>query len=276
MRFRRNRRKVVRSSPSKKRVVSKALTKAKNQNIAKVVKRVLSRNVEIKCITDPTTYSAVSNITGSSTSIVGNYQVISPSNSTWGYWIPEGTANATRIGNRIKTKKFVFDYVVQPLPFNATTNPVVYPFYIRFYVFKNKMTPTADPTVAQITTKFFENGAGTVGLTGSVMDLNRKLCKDNFTYLTHWDHKIGYASNNQNGNNAFQHNNSNDFKMFANGSKDLTRFIAKEIVFDDAGNVNTPQTVVLWQIISTGPTTYSLTNFPCFVSTNINYYYTDA
>lgn len=260
----------------KKSVVKKALAKAKRQSIAKVVRNVLSKNVEIKCITDPTTFNAVTNITASTTSLAGNYQVVSPSNSTWGYWIPEGTANAARIGNRVKTKKMVFDYVVQPLPFNATTNPVVYPFYVRFYVFRNKMTPTQDPTATQITTKFFENGAGTTGLTGSVMDLNRKLCKDNFTYLTHWDHKIGFAANNQNGNNIFQHNASNDFKMFANGSKDLTKYIAKEIVFDDAGNVNTAQTIVLWQILSTGPSTYSLTNYPCYVSTNVNYFYTDA
>lgn len=277
MAMRRRFRKGKRSQPYKKRaIIANALRKAKKQSIAKVVKSVLSRNLEVKCVTDPTTYVSVTNITSATTSLSGSYLVASPSNSAWGYTITNGTSNAQRIGNRVRTKRCILDYVVQPHPYNATTNPVLYPFIIRFYLFKNKIAPTSDPTATQITTQFLENGATMVGLTGSVMDLNRKLCSDTFTYLSHWDHYIGFSANNQNGNNIFQHSANNDFKMFAKGTKDLTKYMPKEVVFDDNGNVNTPPVFLLWQIISTGPNTYPLTNYPAFLSTNINYYYNDA
>lgn len=273
-RFRRSRK--GKSSPSKKRVIKKALKKHSQQKIAKVVKKVLSKQTEIKCVTSLRNIVNVGAVSTASTSLLGNYLIVNPSNSSQGYTINAGTGNAQRIGNRVKTKKLVFQYTIQPKAYNATSNTVLYPFYIRFYLVRSKLNPTVDPTIGQIQNMFYENGATMAGFTGELMDLNRRVCPDTYTYLTHWDHKIGFSANNQNGNNSFQHNANNDFKMCAVGSKDLTKHCNSVSVFDDNQLVNSPYLILLWNIYSTGPSPFPVTQFPCFISANTQYWYTDA
>lgn len=263
---------------AKKSVVKKALNKARTQSIAKVVKKVLSRQEEIKCVTYSRNIVNVGAITSSSVTLdAANITVVNPSNiSSYGYSIPQGTGNAQRIGNRVKMNKCLFQYTIQPKAYNATSNTILTPFYIRFYLVKSKIAPTSAPTIAQILNQFYENGSSMTGFTGEFMDLNRKVCPDTFTYLTHWDHKIGFAANNQNGVNTLQHNTNNDFKMVAVGNKDLTKHIPKQTVFDDNNLVNTDCVFVIWNIYSTGTSPYPVTQFPCFITYNTQYYYTDA
>lgn len=266
----------ARKSRAKKSVVKKALAKSKRQSISNVVKKVLSQRTEIKCVTSLRNFTNVGAVVSASTSLAGNYLVMSPSNSAQGYSMNTGTGNAQRIGNRVKTNKFVVQYTIQPKPYDAVSNTVLYPFFIRFWLVKSKLNPTVDPTVSQIQTQFFENGSSMTGLTGDLLDLTRRVCPDTFTYLTHWDHKIGYQQNPQHGNNNFQYNANNDFKMCAVNSVDLTKHIPKTIVFDDNNLINTPYVFLIWNIYSTGPSAYPVTQFPCKIAINSQYWYTDA
>lgn len=268
-----------RSLPYKRRaVVRNAVAKSKRQGIAKVVKTVLAKQEEVKCQTYLRNVVNVGAVTTSSVTFdSANYTVLNPSNDSFaGYTIAAGTGNAQRIGNRVRTKKLVFQYTIQPKGYNATSNTVMYPFIIRFYLVKSKINPTQPISLNQVLNQFYENGTSMAGFTGDVMDLNRKVCPDTFTYLTHWDHKIGYASNNQNGNNSFQHNNNNDFKMCAYASKDLTKYCNKEIVWDDTNTINNSRLFLVWNIYSMGPSAFPITQFPCFISYNTQYFYTDA
>lgn len=261
-----------------KAAVKKAVAKQKRTSIAKVVKTVLAKQEEVKCQTYTRNIVNVGAVISSSVTFDNaNYTVVNPSNDSFGgYTIAQGTGNAQRIGNRLRTKRLVFQYTVQPKAYNATSNTVMYPFIIRFWLVKSKINPTQPIPLATMLNQFFENGATMAGLTGDLMDLNRKVCPDTFTYLTHWDHKIGFASNNQNGNNSFQHNNNNDFKMCAVASKDLTKYCNKEVVFDDTNNINNSRIFLIWNLYSMGPGAYPITQFPCFISYNTQFYYTDA
>lgn len=64
--------------------------------------------------------------------------------------------------------------------------------------------------------------------------------------------------------------------MCAVKSINLTKHIPKTIVFDDNNLINTPYVFLIWNIYSTGPSAYPVTQFPCKISINSQYYYTDA
>lgn len=241
------------------------------------VRRIMAAGEEKKCVTFVTTFPNVPNIRSTSTSLAGNYQVLTPSNSTSGYNITQGTSNAQRIGNRVKTKSLVTRYTIVPNGYNATSNPNPQPQIVILYFFKSKINPAGDITISQMLTQFFENGPTMTGLSGYLMDLNRKICPDTFTYLTHRIHKIGYAKNDQTGSMpSYAAQANNDFKLFARGSVNLTKYCPKTIRWDDNNLVNNEWIYCVHQTLNVFDAPALTTIYPVSINYDTYFHYLDA
>lgn len=259
----------------KKRVIAKSTYAG--SALINTVKRIMNAGEEKKCVAFVVTFPNVPNIRSTTTSLAGNYQVISPSSSTFGYNINQGTSNAQRIGNRVRTVSLITNYTITPNGYNATTNPSPQPQVVIIYFFKSKLAPSSDVTVSDMLNRFFENGPTMAGLSGYLMDLNRKICPDTFTYLTHRVHKIGYASNSATGampNYANQSNN--DFKLFVKGKINLTKYCPKVIRWDDNSLVNNEWVFCVHQTLNVGDVPGSLTTYPVSINYDTYFTYLDA
>lgn len=245
--------------------------------IINTVKRIMNAGQEKKTICFVQSFPNVPNIRGTTTSLTGNYQVVTPSNSTSGYNITQGVNNAQRIGNRVKTKSLIVNYTIAPNGYNATSNPNPQPQIVIIYFVKSKINPAGDLTFSQVLTQFFENGPTMTGLSGYLMDLNRKICPDTFTYLTHRVHKIGYGQNSATGampNYANQANN--DFKLFVNGKVNLTKYCPKTIRWDDNNLVNNDWIYCIHQTLNVFDAPALTTIYPVSINYDTYFSYYDA
>lgn len=241
------------------------------------IKKVMNAGEEKKNVCFVVTFPNVPNIRSTTTSLVGNYQVVSPSNSSFGYNISQGVSNAQRIGNRVRTQKLVVNYTITPNGYNATTNPNPQPQVVIIYFFKSKITPSGDVTANQILTQFFENGSTMTGLSGYLMDLNRKICPDTFTYLTHRVHKIGYAQNSATGAMPnYSNQANNDFKLFVTGKVNLTKYCPKIIKWDDNNLVNNDWIFAVHQTLNVFDAPASTTIYPVSINYDTYFTYLDA
>lgn len=260
-----------------KAVSQKPQAKRPTKAFSEKVSKVLSRNAEHKVITynitdQPECFTAA--YVGFPT---GNYTVLTPSESLTGYNIITGSGNATRVGNRVTTKSLKFDYVLSCNPYNAATNTKPRPVAIRFYFFKSKIQASGDVTLSQLQNTFFENGVTSTGFVGTLTDLNKRICPDNFTYQGHRTFKLGNAIVSQTGSSAgdeFYANN--DFKLNHVGSVDCTKWCPKVIKWNDSAEVNSPWLFFFCQVLGADNVIIPPTEHVCTLSITTIFKYIDV
>lgn len=218
--------------------------RSKKSTFAKKVWSVVKSHSEAKeCFSASSVIPAT--ISASTASVAGNMFICSPNSasSTIGYLsIPEGTGNGQRVGNRITTRSLVMKYILTQTAQNAVSNPTPTPLEVMIYWFKVKQTPQTPPTVNQLrgtNANFFEYGNSSIGFDGSLYDTLHKINPDNYTYLCHRRHKLGYSQNASQSNPTYVNSQNNDFKMNIVGSVNLTKYCPKEIIYDDSASSTT-------------------------------------
>lgn len=158
--------------------------------------------------------------------------------------INQGTGNGGRIGNKITTKKLVFKGSMCPLPYNVTSNAIIAPCQLKMIIFYDKRTPTAMPT--SWTSDMFQNGNGSTGFTNDFTDMWAPINSEYYTVVKTKMFKLGYqqfvATNGYNASNSGYPNN--DFKLNANFSIDLTKYLPKTVTYE--GNSSSPVSRGLW------------------------------
>lgn len=281
-RYSKKSKKVYKSRPKgKKAIVRRALGQAWKRSVAKVVRRVLSNNMELKHQTNEFSLSCQC-IMPTTSSLVGNYWIVSPSNSLNGYTIANGTSNNQMIGNKINVKKLTVTGVLTPSPYHATTNVTPRPQFVRVYFFKNKRNPIDDPTTTEInssaTADFFENGSTSVGLIGRLIDMVKKINNNAFTYLTHRTYKIGLkdgynSANATQGNMAYA---NNDFKYATTFKVDLSKYISKARKDDDGTWTNSWITMLVQTVAADDSQYLANISLPCQMDAQVDLTYTDA
>lgn len=281
-RYSKKSKKVYKSRPKgKKAIVRRALGQAWKRSVAKVCKRVMSRNMELKHQNDEFSL-ACQCLMPTTTSIAGNYWIMTPSNSLQGYTITNGTANNQMIGNKINIKRLTVTGVLTPSPYNITTNAIPRPQFVRIYFYRYKQKPLAEPDPADLcnsaTCNFFENGGTSIGFIGRLLDTVKRLNNDSYTYLTHRTYKIGlkdgyYSSNATLGNTAYA---NNDFKYATTFKVDLSKYI-KVARKDDDGTWTTPNIIMLIQPVAADDSQYLANiSLPCQIDAQVDLTYTDA
>lgn len=250
-------------------------------SIKQVVKSVLDRSRESKEFTGQQSL-APGVLQPTIVSIAGNYFAVSPASGSGALntvVIPQGTDNGQRIGNRVSTKKLIHSFTLTPAAFNATTNPNPIPYIIRLYWFKRKGQTTTPPSLAQLVGSasgdFFEGGATSGGFTGDIMDYNRHMNMDDYTYLMHKTYKLGPALNTQQPSANYANSANNDYSATIYDRVDLTKFCPKTIQYDDDDNVNVGTIWCVCQLVAHTGATVSAAILPVSWKNEVFYQYTD-
>lgn len=235
--------KTYKKKPSTSRVVKKAVYKAKRQVLVKTIKSVIKRQVETKVNNFAAGFEIATGGIGSN-----NIQPMTPYN-VLGCDIQQGTGQGDRIGNRISTKSLIMRYTILPLPYNVTSNPTPKPQLVRMWFFSQKSSNTL---LATNPPNFIQNGDYSTTLSGDLLDMNRVINNDVYNYLGHRTFKVGYQNSAGTGNTpGSQYFANNDFKMFAQGSINLTKMIPKVIKYNDGDdNPNSKLVMMLIQCVN--------------------------
>jgi len=154
-----------------------------------------------------------------------------------GFWsIPGGVGQGGRIGNQCTIRKLTLSYVLFPKPYDVTTNPNPIPQEVDLYLGYVKSTPSTTPSNLDIA-QLYQAGSGVAAPSGTLRDLCATVNTDYWTIKKRWRHKIGYSTNSGTGGNAgnaFYANN--DFKYNVVNKIDITKFVPKQLLFNDSNN----------------------------------------
>lgn len=274
------------NSKGKKAVVRKALRKASNKKIAKVCKRVVSSMIEHKQQIWTATVSPVNTLASSTGFVNTNVFCLTPNTSS--YTIPQGTGEANRIGNVIKTTKCRMKIVLYPKPYSTVLNPSdsCRPLIVTFWCVspKNKYLSPTD-MAALYDTQFFNNGNSSQGYQSSLLDSVLPINTDVVTVHFKRQFKLGHSTTapspmNTTGS-ALDYNTSwsnNDFKMNHIINFDFTRWMPKRVPFNDGSDIPFCKTLyLLVSIAKADGTAYSSgSNYPLDMYYNLDYQYIDA
>lgn len=225
-----NRGKRASTAKSKKKVVGKALRKSSNQNIAKVVKKVMKSNVETKVLQ----YGGGLNArqlqpTTTSTQFDAGCVCLTPQGAAGipsflqGYPIlGEGINFDQRIGAECKIKAIYVDYLMTIGDYDVNFNPVPQPQIVKLFLVKPKSGQALGLLSSSIcagstNSNFFETDSnGTAGMTGFLNDLLRRVDKDNYELVAVREHKLGFAGK-LNTTNVVTSSQNNDMPSFVRG-----------------------------------------------------------
>lgn len=155
--------------------------------------------------------------------------------------INQGDGESDRVGNKIKLKHLSINFDLYPMPYNASTNPIIQPQNIMFLVFYDKSNPTTLPTPTA-NGDFFDFNNSAQNFQGNLTDLSRWFNTDRYKIFYKRIFKLGFASYESAGpdtNNELFSNN--DYKLsFVNIHVPLTKYAVSRVQFDD--NDATPTT----------------------------------
>lgn len=257
-----------------KRSYRKTSTKKVSKSIKKYVKATIHKNIEnkIKNFNEDFSFSSVN--ANPSMSVAPITPTPTPS---IGITIDQGIGQGQRTGNQIRTRKAIFRYVITPQAYDPDFVPQPQPVIVRMYFGYVRGQRSVPPTAADFS-NFFQAGNLSEPFAGNLTDITRVVNKDLFHVCCMRTHKIGNAfiSKSQADLGANQNYSSNDYKLNAIGSVDLTKYIPKTIKFNDANN--TPDTgLYVWfnSVYASGNfTTENIAQTRCFYS--IDYEYEDA
>jgi len=145
--------------------------------------------------------------------------------------ITQGTGQANRVGNRIRTVSSYISGILYATQQNATYNPTPKPMEVMMFVYK---LIGGGNTSSSTLTNLFQNGNGTSSPTGGLADLTFPFNKDEYKILWRKTYKIGSAINTGTGASAgLQNYANNDYKRNQKFVIPLTKFLDKNIKYND-------------------------------------------
>lgn len=145
-----------------------------------------------------------------------------------------GTASNNRIGNQIRTRKVMLNYVLRPTVYSVANNPNPVPVHVQMYLGYVKQSSGVIPTSSEFNF-FYNNGSSSFAPSATLADLISQENKDRFTILKKWTHRVAFANYAGSGGQlAWQTNANNDFKSSIVKKLDITKMYPKILKFDDA------------------------------------------
>lgn len=211
--------------------------KAKRKNLNAVIARKVNQMKETQQPAQRTTDIATGGLLSTAWAAGNQILAVTPnSTANNGIQITQGTGEANRNGNRIRTTYAGIRFCATMLPYNAVTNPNVKPMLLKYWVISAK--PGQDfSTLADVigwANNAFDNGNTSSGSSRSLYDLMFDYNNDLYNVHTSGMCKLGYAGYTGTNNDPQAGNyNNNDFKIFAKRSLNLTKYCPKIIKFND-------------------------------------------
>jgi len=264
---------VFTKKPYKKRGYKKrTYTKPKvSLAVKKYVKSTLSRNIEDKCV-QVNFGASFGNILESTN--MNMYPML----PYLGYMsIPQGVTQGTRIGNQIRIKKLMLNYVLRPTNYDAVFNPSLLPSHIDMFLGYVNDVPGLIPTNTDLTS-LFQSGASSIAPVGTLRDLISVVNTDYWTIKKRWQHKLGFSANNGTGGSvAGQYYQNNDFKLNIVKKLDITKFVHKNLKFNDGTQtIQGDNLYFFYQAVAANGVAYAATTLPCNIEFWIDIKFEDA
>jgi len=257
----------------KKRIVKKRFSKPKvSLSIKKYVKRTIHSQIENKCVQVNPGPVGFGNVLESPDF---NVYPMAPLSLYW--TISQGVGQASRIGNTIKVRKTYLNYVLVPLPYNATTNATPQPCEVRLMLGYVKNTPCFAPVAGDIN-QLFQSGNSSIAPVGSLKDIVSVYNKDYWVIKKSWTHKVGYAQYGGTGVSVAQQSfTNNDFKYNVVKRLDITQHMPKTCIFNDSSaTTNTKNLFFMHYAVAASGGIYTATSLPVSIEYWIDFHYEDA
>lgn len=239
--------------------------------VKRYVRRALGSNVENKCVQ----INAGSNFGNVLEALDLNAYPMLP---ITGYWtIAQGLGQGARVGNEIKIKSIMLNYVLHPRPYDATSNVAPQPCEIDMYLGYVRGTPSSIPTSTDVN-NLYQNGSSFAAPVGSLRDIVSVVNKDYWVIKKRWRHKVGYSSSNGTGALVGQQTfNNNDFKLNVVKKMNITRHVNKSVRFNDTQNTTLGKNLFfMYQAVSASGATFASTQLPMTIEFWIDVQYEDA
>lgn len=205
---------------ARKRVSRPKISKA----IKSYVKRAVHTNIENKSIINY----------GANLAITTSYGGLLPSTLNLVPTVAQGTTNSQRLGNEIKLKRAYVKGFVNLLPYNATTNPMISPLWVRMFLVRSKYINTNLINNTDVNSSFLNGGASNVPLQGNTLDMLFGINTDTWILLQSKVFKIGQSAfNGTSGDTPWGDNSSMSKQFYFNFGKHLK----KPLKYPDGSNV---------------------------------------
>jgi len=257
--------------PLRKRPRKNAKKPTVSLAIKKYVKSTISKNIENKCV-QVNFGQSFGNI------LEAPNMNMYPMLPYLGYMsIPQGVTQGTRVGNQIKVKKLMLNYVLRPTNYDAVFNPQTIPSHIDMFLGYVNDVPGLIPTNTDLTS-LFQSGASSIGPAGTLRDLISVVNTDYWTIKKRWQHKLGFATNNGTGGSATgQYYATNDFKFNIIKKMDITKLVHKNLKFNDGtATIQGNNLYFFYQAIAANGAAYAANSLPCNIEFWIDIHYEDA
>jgi len=208
-------------------------------SVAKYVNRAIHRNIENKIINEKNEITFAAYFANTDLKV----QTISPSSTVLP--ILQGTGQAERIGNTIKTRKLLLKYVLYPMPYQATITDQPQPQEVIMWIgyLKNNRLKQPDALDFQ---QFFQNGNSVSPPYSNLWDVSLPVNDDLFHICKTIRHKLGHSIyTDYNGIKQNSYFSNNDFKLNVSRSVDCTKYLNKTLKYVD-GNTNCDTGLYMW------------------------------
>lgn len=255
------------------------MAKGKMAAMMKVIaRREVEKTTELKSIQYNSSVLGLNNYANST---VGN-NVVSLTPIGGGIDINQGTASDERIGNQVRVRKVWLHLSLFPAPYNATTNSTPIPQDVICYIFSVRPNEPSDLTSVRTfcDDSFFDNGSSVQGFTGDLSDFMKRPNTDSVIVHKRFVLKIGaanYETNTGTQANSYSYAN-NDYKLNCLKRMDITKYIPKNLKFEDTSNAcqNNPVYLVMSPCDADGGAATDTTNAtPLTYTYGLTYEYTD-
>lgn len=266
-------------------VIRRALAKSWKRSVAKVCKRVISRQVEVKSAQLITAVSPKNFLVTNTDYVGNNVFCITPTSGFIS--ILQGDGQSDRTGNQIRTKSCKAKIVLYPKPYDSVVNNNPKPTIVTFWCVSPKSGYMSPATMADtFDVSMWQSGSSFTGYQSQLYDMTIPINKDVLTVHFVRSYKLGHASNY--GTTAIQSNASNstnaqystnEYKLNHIINFDFTRFLPKTIKFNDNSALSNAKTVYLIVgIANADGTTFSsgTGQQPVDMWMTLDYKYTDA
>lgn len=273
----------------KKKAYKKKATVSKKPKaevkIKKAIKTYLSRQVETKiCQLGGRLFLKTLSSSSTQAQVDGNCVMITPQGGTQPInchysIIGNGIGQDQRIGDEIRIKAQYFHYMAVPNLYDSTFNNVPTPNVLKIWLIQPKITNTLGIANNKILTgsatcDFFENQTNAdSGLTGSLIDLMRKIDMDNYKVIAYKEHKIGYDGNLNTSNLLGSTPTSNTYQSYVKGCFKIKPYTWK------VNRLELLQMQPIYILCQCIPVSPAVSQVPTIIPINLDYnlstYYTD-
>lgn len=222
-------------APYKRRAVKRS-----KSSFAKKVTAVIQRKAEHKMVVNATSNYMPNYLVGTPLQIQ-----LTPNATT--LVISQTDTQSGRTGNRVRTVSCKIKGIMYPTGYSNTQNSAPSPQDIRMVISRNRVNPTQAPAF----TNFYQIGAGSQAPTGTLIDSILPVNRDVQTvYSESRTFKLGNASYDGSSFPSLagaQFYANNDYKMSHKFSIDVTKYIPKTIIWNDANDL--PTTPSTWMTL---------------------------